>query len=113
MPIPGPSAVLAALVASGVAGPRWGFEGFLPRAGRERRERLARVAADPRTAVLFEAPGRLAGTLADLARACGPGRAAAVCRELTKIHEEVRRGSLAELAAAVAGGRPGCRAARS
>ncbi len=104
VPIPGPSAVLAALVASGAAGPRWAFEGFLPRAGRERRERLARVAADPRTTVIFEAPGRLGATLADLARACGPGRSAAICRELTKIHEEVRRGSLADLAAAVAEG---------
>ena len=61
MPIPGPSAVLAALVASGIAGPRWAFEGFLPRSGRERRTRLARVADDPRTTVLFEAPGRLGG----------------------------------------------------
>jgi 16S rRNA (cytidine1402-2'-O)-methyltransferase len=104
VPIPGPSAVLAALVASGIAGPRWAFEGFLPRSGRERRTRLARVADDPRTTVLFEAPGRLAATLADLAAACGPDRPAGVCRELTKIHEEVRRGSLAELAAAVAGG---------
>ncbi len=101
VPIPGPSAVLAALVASGIAGPRWAFEGFLPRSGRERRTRLARVADDPRTTVLFEAPGRLAATLADLGAACGPDRRAAVCRELTKIHEEVRRGSLAELAAAV------------
>ncbi len=104
VPIPGPSAVLAGLVASGVAGPRWGFEGFLPRGGRERRERLARVAADPRTTILFEAPGRLGATLADLAHACGPGRVAAVCRELTKIHEEVRRGTLAELAVAAASG---------
>lgn len=104
VPIPGPSAVLAALVASGVAGPRWAFEGFLPRSGRERRTRLARVGEDPRTTVLFEAPGRLAATLADLAAACGADRPAAVCRELTKIHEEVRRGSLADLAAAAAGG---------
>jgi 16S rRNA (cytidine1402-2'-O)-methyltransferase len=104
VPIPGPSAVLAALVASGIAGPRWAFEGFLPRSGRERRTRLARVADDPRTTVLFEAPGRIGATLADLAAACGPDRRAAVCRELTKIHEEVRRGSLAELAAAAAGG---------
>ena len=104
VPIPGPSAVLAGLVASGVAGPRWSFEGFLPRGGRERRERLARVAADPRTTVVFEAPGRLGATLADLAHACGPGRVAAVCRELTKIHEEVRRGTLAELAVAAASG---------
>ncbi len=104
VPIPGPSAVLAAVMASGVAGPRWGFEGFLPRVGRERRARLARVAADDRATILFEAPGRLAATLGDLAAACGPDRPAAVCRELTKIHEEIRRGSLADLAAAAAAG---------
>ncbi|HYN47778.1 MAG TPA: 16S rRNA (cytidine(1402)-2'-O)-methyltransferase, partial [Candidatus Nanopelagicales bacterium] len=104
VPIPGPSAVLAALVASGIAGPRWAFEGFLPRSGRERRARLARVGEDPRTTVVFEAPGRLAATLADLAAACGGDRPAAVCRELTKIHEEVRRASLADLAAAAADG---------
>jgi len=104
VPIPGPSAVLAALVASGIAGPRWAFEGFLPRTGRERRTRLARLAADPRTSVLFEAPGRLAATLVDLVAACGPERPAAVCRELTKLHEEVRRASLAELAGAAADG---------
>jgi len=102
VPIPGASAVLAALVASGIAGPRWSFEGFLPRRGRERRERLARLAVDPRTSVLFEAPGRLAGTLADLAAVCGPDRPAAVCRELTKLYEEIRRGPLATLAAAAA-----------
>ena len=104
VPIPGPSAVLAALVASGIAGPRWAFEGFLPRSGRERRTRLARLAADPRSSVIFEAPGRLAGTLADLTAACGPDRPAAVCRELTKLYEEVRRGPLALLAAAAAAG---------
>lgn len=104
VPIPGPSAVLAALVASGVAGPRWAFEGFLPRSGRERRERLARLAADARTTVLFEAPGRLAATLADLATACGADRPAAVCRELTKLHEETVRGGLGSLAAAAAAG---------
>ena len=104
IPIPGASAVLAALVASGIAGPRWSFEGFLPRRGRERRERLARLAADERTAVLFEAPGRLAATLADLATACGDERPAAVCRELTKLHEETLRGSLGALAAAAAAG---------
>jgi 16S rRNA (cytidine1402-2'-O)-methyltransferase len=104
VPVPGASAVLAALVASGVAGPRWAFEGFLPRAGRERRDRLARLAADPRTTIVFEAPGRLAATLADLAAACGPERPAAVCRELTKLHEEVRRAPLGELAAAAASG---------
>ena len=104
VPVPGPSAVLAALVASGVAGPRWAFEGFLPRRGRERRERLERLAADERATVLFEAPGRLAATLGDLAAACGAQRPAAVCRELTKIHEEIRRGTLADLAAAASGG---------
>jgi 16S rRNA (cytidine1402-2'-O)-methyltransferase len=105
VPIPGASAVLAGLVASGIAGPRWSFEGFLPRRGRERRERLARLAADERTAVLFEAPGRLAATLADLAAACGAGRPAAVCRELTKLHEETLRGSLGTLSDAAAAGR--------
>ena len=99
VPIPGPSAVLAAVVAAGVTGPRWAFEGFLPRSGRDRRDRLARIAADERGAVLFEAPGRVAATLADLAEACGGSRAAAVCRELTKLHETVTRGTLAELAA--------------
>ncbi len=105
VPIPGASAVLAALVASGIAGPRWSFEGFLPRRGRERRERLARLGADERTAVLFEAPGRLGPTLADLAAACGPERPAAVCRELTKLHEEILRGSLGTLSDAAAAGR--------
>ena len=104
VPVPGASAVLAALVASGVAGPRWSFEGFLPRRGRERRERLERLDADGRTAVLFEAPGRLAATLAELAATCGPERPAAVCRELTKLHEETLRGSLGALAVAAAGG---------
>ena len=101
VPIPGASAVLAAVAATGLAGPRWGFEGFLPRAGRERRERLSRIAADDRATVLFEAPTRLAATLRDLAAACGADRRAAVCRELTKLHEQVARGSLAELEAAV------------
>ena len=104
VPIPGASSVLAAVVASGVAGPRWGFEGFLPRSGRERRERLARLAADERGSVLFEAPGRLAATLRDLAAVCGGARAGAVCRELTKLHETISRGTLASLAEAAAGG---------
>jgi 16S rRNA (cytidine1402-2'-O)-methyltransferase len=104
VPIPGASAVLAALVASGIAGPRWSFEGFLPRRGRKRRERLARLAQDERTSVLFEAPGRLAATLADLAVTCGDARPAAVCRELTKLHEETLRGSLGVLAAVAAAG---------
>jgi 16S rRNA (cytidine1402-2'-O)-methyltransferase len=98
VPIPGPSAVLAAIVASGVAGPRWAFEGFLPRSGRERRQRLSRIAADERGCVVYEAPGRVAATLRDLAAACGPDRPAAVCRELTKLHEEILRGSLGGLA---------------
>lgn len=99
VPIPGASAVLAALVASGIPAPRWAFEGFLPRRGRERRERITRIAADDRTTVLFEAPGRAAATLADLAEACGVERRGALCRELTKLHEQVRRGTLEELAA--------------
>ena len=104
VPIPGPSSILAAVSASGVAGPRWTFEGFLPRSGRERRERLAAIAADERGAVVFEAPTRLAGTLRDLAAACGSDRLAAVCRELTKIHEQIVRGTLDELVAAVDAG---------
>ncbi len=96
--IPGASAVLAAVVSSGVAGPRWSFEGFLPRRGRERRERLEQLASDERGSVLFEAPTRLAATLRDLAAACGPDRPGAVCRELTKLHEQVARGSLSVLA---------------
>jgi 16S rRNA (cytidine1402-2'-O)-methyltransferase len=104
VPIPGASAVLAAVAASGVAGPRWSFEGFLPRSGRERRERLARVAADDRSTILYEAPARLAATLRDLAEACGDDRRAAVCRELTKLHEQIARGSLGELVAQAAAG---------
>jgi 16S rRNA (cytidine1402-2'-O)-methyltransferase len=100
--VPGPSAALAALVASGLPTDRFAFEGFLPRAGRARRERLAAVGADPRTTVLFESPRRTARALADLLTACGDRRAA-VCRELTKVHQEVLRGTLSELAASVAG----------
>ena len=104
VPIPGASAVLAAVAASGLAGPRWAFEGFLPRAGRERRARLARIAADERATVVFEAPIRLAATLRDLVAACGADRRAAVCRELTKLHEQIARGTLAELQHQVANG---------
>src|SRR4029079_15205674 len=74
VPLPGASAVLAAVAASGIAGPRWGFEGFLPRHGRARRARLSRIAADDRATVIYEAAIRLAGTLADLATACGSER---------------------------------------
>jgi 16S rRNA (cytidine1402-2'-O)-methyltransferase len=104
VPIPGASAVLAALVASGLAAPRWTFEGFLPRSGSERRERLARIAADERASVIYEAPSRVPATLADLAGAAGADRPAAVCRELTKLHEEVVRGPLGDLAARAASG---------
>jgi 16S rRNA (cytidine1402-2'-O)-methyltransferase len=102
--IPGASAVLAALVASGLAAPRWSFEGFLPRSGKERRDRLSRIASDERACVIYEAPSRVPATLVDLASAAGGERRAAVCRELTKIHEEVVRGPLGELAARVAAG---------
>jgi 16S rRNA (cytidine1402-2'-O)-methyltransferase len=101
VPIPGASAVLAAVVASGIPAPRWGFEGFLPRKGRERKERLARIATDDRATVLYEAHGRTPATLRDLAEACGAERQAAVARELTKLHEEVQRGSLDDLATAI------------
>jgi 16S rRNA (cytidine1402-2'-O)-methyltransferase len=104
VPIPGPSAVLAAVAASAIAGPRWGFEGFLPRTGRDRKERLARIAAEDRATIFFEAPTRLAATVRDLVAACGPDRPAEVGRELTKLHEQIARGTLAELAAALAGG---------
>ena len=95
--VPGPSAGLAALAVSGLPAGRFCFEGFLPRKGRARAERLAQVAAEGRTTVLYESPHRLRSCLADLAGACGPERRAVVARELTKLHEEVVRGSLAEL----------------
>jgi len=106
VPIPGASAVLAALAAAGLPAARWAFEGFLPRRGRERGERLAGICADARTTIVFEAPGRVAGTLRDLAAGCGEARPAALCRELTKLHEEIWRGSLGELAARAAAGPP-------
>ncbi|HVV77039.1 MAG TPA: 16S rRNA (cytidine(1402)-2'-O)-methyltransferase [Mycobacteriales bacterium] len=96
--LPGPSAVTAAVAVAGVPVDRWCFEGFLPRRGGERRSRLAELAGDPRAQVIFESPRRVAATLAELADVFGPDRRAAVCRELTKTHEEVRRGSLDDLA---------------
>ena len=102
--LPGPSAVLTAVAVSGVAGPHWTFDGFLPRSGRDRRERLARIGGDERGAIVFEAPNRVAATLRELAAACGEDRPGAVCRELTKLHETVTRGSLGELAEAAASG---------
>jgi len=104
--VPGPSAALCALVVSGLPTARWRFEGFLPRKGRERRQRLGEIARSPCTSVCFEAPGRLAATLDELAEVCGGGRAVAVCRELTKLHEETWRGSLAEAAARAAASEP-------
>jgi 16S rRNA (cytidine1402-2'-O)-methyltransferase len=102
--LPGPSAVTTALAVSGLPVDRFCFEGFLPRKAGERRRLLAALAAEQRTLVFFEAPHRLAAALADLAEAFGAGRPAAVCRELTKTHEEIRRGDLAELAAWAAEG---------
>lgn len=104
--VPGASALLAALVVSGLPTARFVMEGFLPRSGAERGERLAEVAAERRTAVLYEAPHRLARTLADLLAACGPDRPVAVCRELTKMHEETWRGRLGEAAARATAGDP-------
>ena len=94
--IPGPSAALAALVLSGLATERFAFEGFLPRKGAERKSRLADLIHEPRTTVLFEAPQRLAETLGDLAKVCGEERQVAIAREITKVHEEVFRGTLSE-----------------
>jgi 16S rRNA (cytidine1402-2'-O)-methyltransferase len=96
---PGPSAVTTALALSGLPSDRFVFEGFLPRTGSHRRSRLRELVAEPRTLVFFEAPHRIAVALADLAATFGADRPAAVCRELTKTYEEIRRGPLAELAA--------------
>jgi 16S rRNA (cytidine1402-2'-O)-methyltransferase len=94
--VPGPSAALAALAVSGLPTGRVAFEGFLPRRGSGREERLADLRTERRTIVLFEAPHRLARTLADLVAALGPDRRVAVVRELTKLHEETWRGTLTE-----------------
>src|SRR5690606_4428931 len=96
--VPGPSAVLTALALSGLPTDRFCFEGFLPRKAGERARRLADLAGESRTAVFFEAPHRTAETLRAMSEALGADRRAAVCRELTKTYEEVRRGPLAELA---------------
>lgn len=102
--LPGASAVTLALAVSGVPAPRFCFEGFAPRRGGPRRQWLATLVAQPRAVVFFEAPHRLADCLTDAVAVLGPDRRAAVCRELTKSHEEVVRGTLAELAAWAAGG---------
>jgi 16S rRNA (cytidine1402-2'-O)-methyltransferase len=98
VPIPGPSAVATALSAAGLKGDRYLFLGFVPRKGSERARLLARAAAEEWSVVFFEAPPRLADLLEDLARAVGGSRRAVVARELTKLHEEFRAGTLAELA---------------
>ena len=102
--LPGPSAVTTALALSGLPSDRFCFEGFPPRRSGPRRRWLAALADEPRTCVFFESPHRLAATLIEAAEVLGPDRAAAVCRELTKPYEEVRRGGLGELAAWAAEG---------
>lgn len=97
--VPGPSAVLTALAVSGLPVDRFCFEGFLPRKQGERSGRLGELAGEVRTMVFFESPRRIARTLDAMAAVFGPDRPAAVCRELTKTYEEIRRGGLAELAA--------------
>ena len=97
--VPGPSAVTTALALSGLPTDRFCFEGFPPRKAGERQKRFAELAGDPRTQVFFESPRRVASTLGELRVSFGDDRAAVVCRELTKTHEEIVRGSLAELTA--------------
>lgn len=99
--IPGPAAPIAALIVSGLPADRFSFEGFLPRKEGARRDRLQEMATDRRTVVFFEAPSRLRATLGEAAAALGEERRAAVVRELTKLHQEVLRGTLGELAEAV------------
>ena len=99
VPIPGPSAVLAALISSGLPTDRFVFLGFPERKGKGRRALLERVASSEETVVLFESPRRLVALLEALVEACGPERRVSVARELTKIHEEIRRGTLVEVAA--------------
>lgn len=102
--LPGPSAVLTALAVSGLPTDRFTFEGFLPRKQGERLATLRAVSSESRTMVFFESPNRLAASLADIATALGDDRRVVVCRELTKLYEEVRRGTAAELAAWAAEG---------
>ncbi|HVE94390.1 MAG TPA: 16S rRNA (cytidine(1402)-2'-O)-methyltransferase [Acidimicrobiales bacterium] len=95
--VPGPSAVVTALSASGLPAERFVFEGFLPRKGPERRARLAAIAEDERTTVVYEAPSRVTATLTELGDVCGADRLVVVARELTKLHEEIRRGPLRDI----------------
>ncbi len=104
--VPGPSAALTALALSGFEADRFVFEGFLPRKGQPRSERLGAIATEARTVVVFEAPGRVAATLADLAGACGADRPVCVARELTKRFEETWWGDLAGAAALAGAGEP-------
>ena len=104
--VPGPSAAVTALVGSGLPTGRFAFEGFLPRKGSGRTERIAVVAVDRRTTVLYEAPHRLARTIEQLHAACGPARRVVIARELTKLHEEFWRGTLEEAVARVAAVEP-------
>jgi len=97
--VPGPSAAITALVISGLPTGRFVFEGFLPRKGHDRTARLADIAAEQRTTVIYESPHRVADTVDDLADVCGPLRRVALARELTKLHEDVWRGSLVDAAA--------------
>lgn len=102
--LPGATAFVPALVLSGLPTARFTFEGFLPRSGRERKERLSAIASRTETTLLYESPHRLHATLLDLATSCGEGRPASVTRELSKRFEETRRGPLSELAEHFAGG---------
>jgi 16S rRNA (cytidine1402-2'-O)-methyltransferase len=106
VPVPGPSAVAAALSASGLPADRYLFLGFLPRKGAERERLLAHLGSMEWTGVLFEAPGRIVELLTDLEAVCGGGRRAFIARELTKVHEELIAGTLADLAGSVAGLEP-------
>jgi 16S rRNA (cytidine1402-2'-O)-methyltransferase len=103
VPLPGASAVTAALSAAGLPADRYLFLGFLPRKGAERARLLERIGREEWTTVLYESPGRVGGLLADLAATCGSARRAVLARELTKIHEEFRTGTLGELAGSLAG----------
>jgi 16S rRNA (cytidine1402-2'-O)-methyltransferase len=104
--VPGPAAVIAAITVSGLPSQRFVMEGFLPRRGRDRQDRLHELTTERRTIVLYEAPHRLARTLADLVAALGPDRPVVVSRELTKLHEETWRGTLAEALARAGSAEP-------
>jgi 16S rRNA (cytidine1402-2'-O)-methyltransferase len=104
--VPGPAAIVMALVMSGLPTSRFVMEGFLPRSGQERAARLADMAGERRTVVLYEAPHRVARTVADLRAACDPGRRVVLARELTKLHEDMWRGTLDEASAHLAATEP-------